>query len=63
MFVFLFLHILLFFIRRSYLSLLIIQLCNTMACLFPKLFLDIRFRMMNALLGLGNFLLLVLFAA
>ena len=35
-------------ITRSYFSLLISQLCNTIVCLFPKLFSDIRFRMMDA---------------
>ena len=39
-------------ITRLYLSLLIIQLCNIIVCLFPKLSLDIRFRMMIAILGL-----------
>ena len=39
-------------IMRSYLSSLIIQLCNISVCLFPKLPLDIRFRMMDAILWL-----------
>ena len=41
-------------ITRSYLSLLIIQLCNIIVCLFPKMSLDIKFRMMDAILGLVN---------
>ena len=39
-------------IARSYLSLLNKQLCITIVCLFPKLSLDIRFRMMCAKSGL-----------
>ena len=39
-------------ITRSYLSSLIIQLCNIVICLFPKLFLGIRFRMVDARFGL-----------
>ena len=39
-------------ITRSNLSLLIKQLCNMIVCLFTKLSPDIRFRMMDALLGL-----------
>ena len=41
-------------ITRSYLFSLIKQLCNIIVCLFPKLSLDIRFRMMDAILGLMN---------
>ena len=37
---------------RSYLSSLIKQLCNIIVCLFSKLSLVIRFRMMDAILGL-----------
>ena len=39
-------------ITRSYRSSLIKRLCNIIVCLFPKLSLDIRFRMMDAILGL-----------
>ena len=39
-------------ITMSYLSSLIKHLCNINVCLFPKLSLDIRFGMMNAILGL-----------
>ena len=39
-------------ITRSNLSLLIKQLCNMIVCLFTKLSPDIRFRMMDAILGL-----------
>ena len=35
-------------ITRWYLSSLIMQFCNTIVCLFPKLSVDIRFRMMDA---------------
>ena len=35
-------------ITRWYLSSLIIQLCNTIVCLFPKPSVDIRFRIMDA---------------
>ena len=38
-------------IRRSYLS-LVKKLCVMIVCLFPKLSLDIRFRMMGAKSGL-----------
>ena len=38
-------------ITKSYLSFLIKQLCNTIVCLLPRLYLDIRFRMMNAVFG------------
>ena len=44
--------IIFFSVTRSYFSWLILQLCNIIVCLFPKLSLDIRFRMMNAILGL-----------
>ena len=39
-------------ITRSHLSSLIKRLCNIIVCLFPNLSLDIRFRMMDAILGL-----------
>ena len=39
-------------ITRSYLSSLIKQLCIMIACLFLKLSLDIRLRMIDAILGL-----------
>ena len=39
-------------ITRSYLSSLIKQLCNIIVCLFPKMYLDISFRMLDAILGL-----------
>ena len=39
-------------ITRWYLSSLIKQLCIMIVCLFPKLSLDIRFRMMDAKSGL-----------
>ena len=39
-------------ITMSYLSSLIKRLCNIIVCLFPNLSLDIRFRMMDAILGL-----------
>ena len=39
-------------ITRSYLSSLTKQLCNIIVCLFPKLSHDIRFKMMDAMLGL-----------
>ena len=35
-------------IKRSYFSSLIKQMCIMIVCLFPKLSLDIRFRMMDA---------------
>ena len=35
-------------ITRSYVSLFISQLCNTIVCLFPKLFSDIKFRKKDA---------------
>ena len=38
-------------ITRSYLSFLTKQLCNIIVCLLPKLSLDIRFEMMDAVLG------------
>ena len=37
---------------RSYFLWLILHLCNIIICLFPKLSLDIRFRMMKAIMGL-----------
>ena len=37
---------------RSYLSSLVKRLCTIIVCLFPKLSLDIRFRMMNAIFGI-----------
>ena len=43
-------------ITRSYLSSLILQLCNIIVCLFPKLSFDIRLRMIYALLGLVIFI-------
>ena len=39
--------------KRSYFSSLIIQLFSIIVCLFPKLSLDIRFRIVNARLGLA----------
>ena len=39
-------------ITRSFLSSLIIQLCNIIICLFPKLSLGIRFKMVDARFGL-----------
>ena len=42
-------------ITRSYISSLIKQLCNIIVRLFPKLSFDIRFRMMDAILGLVIF--------
>ena len=39
-------------ITRSYFSSLIKRLCIMIVCLFPKLSLDIRFRMMDAIFGL-----------
>ena len=42
-------------ITRSYFCALIIQLCIMIVCLFPKLSLDIRFRMTDAILGLVIF--------
>ena len=39
-------------ITRPYFLSLIKQLCIIFVCLFPKLSLDIRFRMMDAILGL-----------
>ena len=39
-------------ITRLYLLLLIKQLCIMIVSLFPKLSLDIRFRMMDAIFGL-----------
>ena len=39
-------------ITRSYFLSLIKQLCSLIVCLFPKLSLDIRFRMTDAILGL-----------
>ena len=39
-------------IMRSYLSSLVKRLCTIIVCLFPKLSLDIRFRMINAIFGL-----------
>ena len=39
-------------ITRPYLSSLIKQLCIMIVCLFPKLSLDIKFRMMGAKSGL-----------
>ena len=43
-------------ITRSNLSSLFKQLCITIVCLFPKLSLDIRFRMMDAKPGLVIFM-------
>ena len=45
-------------IIRSYLSFSNKQLCNTVVCLLPRLSIDIRFRMMDAIFGLesSNFL-------
>ena len=40
-------------ITGSYLSSLVIQFCNISACLFTKLTHDLRFRMMDAILGLA----------
>ena len=45
-------------ITRSYLSFLIKQLCNMIVCLLPRLSLDIRFRMMDAILGVRVFIFL-----
>ena len=39
-------------ILGSYLLSLMIAWCNIIVCLFPKLSLDIKFRMMDARLGL-----------
>ena len=39
-------------VTRPYFLSLIKQLCIIFVCLFPKLSLDIRFRMMDAILGL-----------
>ena len=38
-------------ITRSYLSFSIKQLCNTIVCFLPRLSLDIRFRMRDAIFG------------
>ena len=45
-------------ITRSYFSSFIKQLCNTIVCLLPRLSLDIRFRMMDAIFGLKVFIFL-----
>ena len=42
-------------ITRSYFSLFISQLCCMIVCFFPKLSSDIRFRMTDAVFGLGSF--------
>ena len=44
-------------ITRSYVSLFISQLCNTIVCLFPKLFSDIRFRMKDAMFFISEYIL------
>ena len=41
-------------ITRSYFSIFISQLCNTVVCLIPKMFSDIRFRMKDARFLLVN---------
>ena len=46
------------FITRSYLSFLIKQLCNTIVYLLPTLSINIRFRVMDAIFGVRNFIFL-----